>query len=84
MEKTFFDQPVKKVIRTYDNIQKIATGQRDDYTSGCLLDYNYFNEQYKIIDRFKQALDPYPKAIQQINYTGNLEQQATIFFIIFH
>ena len=30
-------------MRTYDNIQKIATGQGDDYTTGCLLDYNYFN-----------------------------------------
>ena len=27
---------------TFGNIQKIATGQTDDYTTGCLLDYNYF------------------------------------------
>ena len=38
MEKNFFDQPVKSDMRTYDNIQKIATGQGDDYTTGCLLD----------------------------------------------
>ena len=36
----FFDQPVKNNLRTYDNIQKIATGQKYDYTNGCLLDYN--------------------------------------------
>ena len=40
-----FDQPVKKYLRTYDNIQKIATGQGNDYTVGCLLDYPYFKIQ---------------------------------------
>ena len=36
-EKDFFHQPVKRNIRTYDNIlKKCATGQRDDYTTGCL------------------------------------------------
>ena len=50
-----------------------------------MLDYNYFKEHYKMIaiDLSKQQeLDSDPKAIQQINFTGNLEQQATIFFII--
>ena len=72
-----FDQPVKNNFRTYDNIQKITIGQRDDYTTGCLLDYNYFNEYYKMIaiDLSKQpALDADPKAIQKINFTGNLER----------
>ena len=58
---------------------------RDDYTTGCLLDYNYFKNYYKmiVIDLVKtQALDAYPKAIQLINFTGNLTQQGTIFFII--
>ena len=35
-EKNFFDQPVKRDMRTYDNIKKIATGQGDNYTTGCL------------------------------------------------
>ena len=47
--RTFFDQPVKNDLSTYDNIQKIATGQGDDYTSGSLLDYPYFKEYYKLI-----------------------------------
>ena len=50
-----------------------------------LLDYNYFKEYYKMIaiDLSKQQeLDYDPKAIQRINFTGNLEQQASIFFII--
>ena len=41
--RNFFDQPVKNNLTTYDNIRKIAAGQGDDYTTGCLLDYNYFN-----------------------------------------
>ena len=73
--QTFFDQPVRNNLRTYDNIWKIATGQGDDYTTGRLLDYKYFNEYYKMIatDLSKQrAVYVDPKAIQQINFTGNL------------
>ena len=40
--RNFFDQPVKSNLRAYDNIRKIVTGQGDDYTIGCLLDYPYF------------------------------------------
>ena len=47
--KNFFDQPSKNDIRTYDNIRKILIRQGDDYTTGCLLDYNYFKEHYKMI-----------------------------------
>ena len=44
-----FDQPIKNNKVTYDNIRKIATGQGDDYTTGCLLDYPYFANIYKMI-----------------------------------
>ena len=47
----FFDEPVKSDLRTYENIGKIATGQADDYTTGCLLDYPYFEKYYKSIAR---------------------------------
>ena len=47
--QSFFDQPVKNNLRTYDSIQKIATGQGDDYTTGSLLDYIYFKNFYKMI-----------------------------------
>ena len=69
----FFDQPVKNHIITYDNIRKISTGQGDDYTTGCLLDYNYFKEHYKMIAIDLSKLDSYPNVIQKINFTGNLE-----------
>ena len=42
--KNVFDQPVKNNLRKYENIQKIATGQGDDYITRCLLDYPYFKD----------------------------------------
>ena len=47
--KKFFDQPIKNNKIMYENILKIATGQGDDYTTGCLLDYIYFRNYYKMI-----------------------------------
>ena len=47
--RNFFDQPTKNDIKTLDNIRKIATGQGDGYTAGCLLDYTYFKKHYKLI-----------------------------------
>ena len=49
-EQNFFDQPVRSDLVTYDSIRKIATGQGYDYTTGCLLDYNYFKKYYKMIE----------------------------------
>ena len=80
-----FDLPVRNDLITYDNIRKIATAQGDDYTTRCLLDYNYFTNYYKFIAidlSQQQALDADPKAIQQINFTANIENQSKIFFII--
>ena len=85
--KNFFDQPINSDLKTYENIRKIATGQGDDYTTGCLLDYSYFKENYKMIaiDLSKQqVLDADPRAIQQINFTANLDRAGNtkMFFII--
>ena len=85
--RNFFDQPINSMNKTYKSIRRIATGQGDDYTTGCLLDYSYFKDHYKMIaiDLSKQqALDADPRAIQQINFTANLDRagNATMFFII--
>ena len=75
--ENFFDQPIKNNKVTYENIRNIATGQGDDYTTGCLLDYSYFADTYKmiVVDLGKQqALDADPRAIQQINFTANLDR----------
>ena len=47
--KTSFDQPVQNDKVRYENIRKVATGRRDDYATGCLLDYIYFKNYYKMI-----------------------------------
>ena len=68
--KNLFDEPINSITITYENIKKIAAGQGDDYTTGCLLDCSYFKDHYKLvaIDLSKQqALDADPRAIQQIN-----------------
>ena len=85
--ENFFDQPIKNRGVTYDNIRKIATGQGDDYTTGCLLDYSYFTDTYKMIAvdlSRQQALDADTRAIQQINFTANLDRAGNtrIYFIL--
>ena len=76
------------------NIRKIATGQGDDYRTGCLLDYPYFKNHCKTIAldlSRQQALDADPRVIQQINFTViqqidfiNLDRNGntSMFFII--
>ena len=85
--KNFFDQPINSSAKTYENIRKITIGQGDDYPTGCLLDYYYFKNHYKMIAidlSRQQALDDDLRAIQQINFTANLDRagNTTMFFII--
>ena len=64
--RNFYDQAINDIIKQYDEVRKISTGQGDDYTTGCLLDFAYFEKNYKLIavDLSKQkALDADPKAI---------------------
>ena len=84
--RNFFGNSIRNNLKIYDNIKKIATGQGDDYTTWCLLCYPYFKKYYKLIgiDLSNQKLDADPKAIQQINFTGNLtrEEGARMYYII--
>ena len=85
--ENFFDQPIKNNKVTYDNIRKIATGEEDDYTTDCYLDYQYFKDTYKMtaVDLSKQkASDADPRAIQQINFTANLDRAGNtkVYFIL--
>ena len=64
---------LQALIKQYDEVRKVSTGQNDDYTTGCLLDYVYFKDNYRLIgvDLSKQnALDADPRAIQQIVFQG--------------
>ena len=54
--RNFFNQPVQNDLKIYDDIRKIATGQGDDYRTGCSLDFPCFKKYYKLlaIDLSKQ------------------------------
>ena len=75
------------MAKTYENIRKITIGQGDDYAPKCLLDYTYFKNHYKMIAidlSRQQALDADPRAIQQINFTANLDRAGNtrLYFIL--
>ena len=77
--RNFYDQPINDLIKQYDEVRKVSTGQGDDYTAGCLLDYAYFKINYRLIvvDLSKRkALDADPRAIQQIVFQGKTKQKT--------
>ena len=82
--KSFFDMAIKNEEETYKQI--IEMGRNNDYTTGNLLNYEYFSKHYKLIaiDLSKKNELEEPDLNQQINFNGKLEgnQTATIFFII--
>ena len=79
--RNFYDEPINDQIKTYDEIRKIVTGKGDNYTTGCLLDYQYFKDHYQLIpvDLSKQKeLDADPKANQQIEFYGKLGTDSKV------
>ena len=77
--RNFYDQTINDIIKQYDEIRKVSTWYGDDYTTGCLLDYAYFKDNYRLVtvDLSKQkALDADPRAIQQIVFQGVVEGAA--------
>ena len=78
------NQKTNDLIKQYDELREVSTGQGDDYTSGCLLDFDYFKTNYRLIaaDVSKQkALDTDSRGIQQIIYTGKVNTVVVIFCI---
>ena len=88
--RNFYDQPVNDVIKKYDEVRKVSTGQGDDYTTCCLLDFSYYKNNYRLIaaDLSKQkALDADSRAIQQIVFTGKIKAtvantRVIIFYVL--
>ena len=79
--RNFYDQPINDLIKQYSEIRKTETGQRDDYTTGCLLDYQYFKGHYNLIevDLSKQKeLGADSRAIQQIQFYGMLKTNSQV------
>ena len=88
--RNFYDEPINDSIKQYDEIRKISTEQGADYTTGCLLDFAYFENNYRLIasDLSKQnTLDADSRAIQQIIFTGKIkvtvaDTRVIIFYIL--
>ena len=84
--ENFLDQSIKSNKVAYENIGKVATDQRDDYVTGCLLDYPYFKDSYKMIaiDLSKQNALNSDSTANQINFTANVDRADTtrIYFIL--
>ena len=88
--RNLYDQPINDSIKQYDGVRKISTGQGDDYTTVCLLDFAYFEKNYRLLaaDLSKQkALDADSTAIQQIIFTGTIKAasantRVVIFYVL--
>ena len=79
--RKFYNQSVNSQIKKYDDIRKIATGQGDDYTRECLLNYLCFRDHYQLIvvDLSKQKeLNAEPRTIQQIEFYGMLNTNTVL------
>ena len=75
--RNIYDQQINGLIKQYDEVRKVSTRQGDDYTKGCLLDYAYFKENYRLIAvdlSIQKALDADPRAIQHIVFQELLEE----------
>ena len=83
--RNFYDQPINDSIKQYDEVRKVSTVQGDDSTTGCLLDFAYFEKKYRLIaaDLSKQkALDADPRVIQQIIFTGQASGNVGVYYIL--
>ena len=83
--RNFYDQPINDSIKQYEEFRKVSTGQGYDYTTGSLLDYAYFKDNFRIIAadlRKQKVLDADSRAIQQIIFTDQVEEEASVFYVL--
>ena len=83
--RNFYDNPIESDVEKYRELKKVMIGKGEDYTTGSLLDYNYFDKHYKLVavDLSKQKeLDADPRAIQQIEFRFMLETNSTIYWVL--
>ena len=84
-ERNFFDNTAEIDIEKYRELKKVMIGKGEDYTTGSLLDFNYFDKHYKLVaaDLSKQKeLDADPRAIQQIEFKYMLGTNSTIYWVL--
>ena len=80
--RNFYDNPIESDIEKYRELKKVRIGKGEGYTTGSLLDYNYFKKHYKLVavDLSKQKeLAADPRATQQIEFKYVLGTNSTIY-----
>ena len=83
--RNFYDNPIESDIEKYRELKKVMIGKGEDYTTGSLLDFNYFDKHYKLVavDLSKQKeLDADPRAIQQIEFKYMLGTNSIIYRVL--
>ena len=83
--RNFYDNPIEGNIEKYRELIKVTIGKGEDYTTGSLFDFNYFDKHYKLVavDLSKQKeLDVDPRAIQQIEFKYMLGTNSTIYWVL--
>ena len=83
--RNFYDNPIESDIEKYKELKNVMIGKGEDYTTGSLLDFNYFDKHYKLVafDLSKQKeLDADPRAIQQIEFKYMLGTNSAIYWVL--
>ena len=83
--RNFYDNPIESDIEKYRELKKVMIGKGEDYTTGSLLDFNYFDKHCKLVavDLSKQKeLDADPRAIQQIEFKYMIGTNSTIYWVL--
>ena len=83
MEEIFYDNSIESDIEKYRELKKVMIGEGEDYTTGSLLNFNYFDKHFKLVDLSEQKeLDADPRATQQIEFKYMLGTSSTIYWVL--
>ena len=83
--RNFYDNTIESDIEKYRELKKVMIGKGEDYTTGSLLDDDYFKKNYKLVAVHlskQKELDADPRAIQQIEFNYMLETNSTIYWVL--
>ena len=83
--RNFYDNPIESDIEKYRELKKVMIGKGEDYTTGSLLDFNYFDKHYKLVAvdlSTQKELDADPRAVQQIEFKYMLGTNSTIYWVL--
>ena len=83
--RNFYDNPTESDIKKYRELKKVMIGKGEDFTTGSLFDFNYFDKHYKLVAvalSKQKELDADPRVIQQIEFKYMLRTNSTIYWVL--